>query len=73
VLTEIKASAGCRLLAEEFTAAGYAVHYPRPDPGEYGAMIISTVPAAASPSLATSPTATACTSPATTSSQTTPR
>ena len=29
VLTETKASAGCRLLAEEFTAAGYAVHYPR--------------------------------------------
>ena len=27
VLTETKASAGCRLLAEEFTAAGYAVHY----------------------------------------------
>ena len=26
VLSETKASAGCRLLAEEFTAAGYAVH-----------------------------------------------
>jgi len=46
VLTETKASAGCRLLAEEFTAAGYAVHYPQPGPGEYGTMIVSTVPAA---------------------------
>ena len=45
VLTETKGSAGCRLLAEEFTAAGYAVHYPLPAPGEYGAMIVSTVPA----------------------------
>ena len=45
VLTETKGSPGCRLLAEEFTAAGYAVHYPRPDPGEYRAMIVSTVPA----------------------------
>jgi exodeoxyribonuclease-3 len=45
VLTETKDSAGCRLLADEFTAAGYAVHYPRPGPGEYGTMIISTVPA----------------------------
>src|SRR5215469_6237078 len=43
VLTEAKASAGCRLLAEEFTAAGYAVHYPQPGPGEYGTMIVSTV------------------------------
>ena len=46
VLSETKASAGCRLLAEEFTAAGYAVHYPQPGPGEYGTMIVSTVPAA---------------------------
>jgi exodeoxyribonuclease III len=45
VLTETKASAGCRLLAEEFAAAGYAVHYPQPGPGEYGTMIVSTVPA----------------------------
>ena len=46
VLTETRASAGCRLLAGEFTAAGYAVHYPQPGPGEYGTMIVSTVPAA---------------------------
>ena len=45
VLTETKASAGCRLLAGEFTAAGYAVHCPQPGPGEYGTMIVSTVPA----------------------------
>jgi len=45
VLTETKASAGCLLLAEELTAAGYAVHYPRPGAGEYGTMIVSTVPA----------------------------
>jgi exodeoxyribonuclease III len=45
VLTETKDSAGCRLLADEFTAAGYAVHYPKPGPGEYGTMIIATVPA----------------------------
>jgi exodeoxyribonuclease-3 len=44
VLTETKASAGCRLLAGEFTAAGYAVHYPEPGPGEYGTMIVATVP-----------------------------
>ncbi len=30
VLTETKDSAGCRLLAGEFTAAGYAVHWPPP-------------------------------------------
>jgi exodeoxyribonuclease III len=45
VLTETKASAGCRMLAEEFAAAGYAVHWPDHGPGEYGAMIISTVTA----------------------------
>src|SRR5215469_4961338 len=44
VLTETKASEGCRLLAEEFTAAGYAVHQPQPGPGEYGTMIIAAVP-----------------------------
>jgi exodeoxyribonuclease III len=47
VLTETKASAGCRLLADAFTAAGYAVIYPRPDPGEYGVMIVSRVTATA--------------------------
>ena len=45
VLTETKASAGCRMLAEEFAAAGYAVHWPGHGPGEYGAMIVSTVAA----------------------------
>jgi exodeoxyribonuclease-3 len=34
-----------RLLAEAFTAAGYAVHWPEPGPGEYGTMIVSTVAA----------------------------
>ena len=45
VLTETKASAGCRMLAAEFTTAGYAVHWPDHGPGEYGAMIVSTVAA----------------------------
>jgi hypothetical protein len=44
VLTETKASAGCRLLVGAFTAAGYHVTYP--EPGEYGTMIISRVAAA---------------------------
>ena len=46
VLTETKASAGCRLLADAFTAAGYHVTYPEPGPGVYGTMIISRVAAA---------------------------
>jgi exodeoxyribonuclease-3 len=41
VLTETKASAGCRLLASAFTAAGWHVNYPIPDPGEYGVMILT--------------------------------
>lgn len=45
ILTETKASAGCRLLADAFTAAGYIVCYPEPGPGEYGTMIISKVAA----------------------------
>jgi exodeoxyribonuclease III len=45
VLTETKASAGCRLLADGFTAAGYAVHWPRAGPGEYGTMIVTAVAA----------------------------
>jgi exodeoxyribonuclease III len=45
VLTETKASTGCRLLAERFAAAGYQVAYPDPGPGEYGALIISKVAA----------------------------
>lgn len=47
VLTETKASAGCRLLADAFTAAGYTVIYPLPEPGEYGVMIVSRVAAMA--------------------------
>ncbi len=46
VLTETKASAGCQLLADAFTAARYHVTYPEPGPGEYGTMIISRVAAA---------------------------
>jgi len=34
VLTETKASAGCQLLADAFTAAGYAVAYAKPETGE---------------------------------------
>jgi exodeoxyribonuclease-3 len=45
ILTETKASAGCRLLADAFTTAGYAVCYPEPGPGEYGTMIVSKVAA----------------------------
>jgi exodeoxyribonuclease-3 len=43
VLTETKASTGCRLLADAFTAAGYAVVYAEPCPGEYGTVIVSKV------------------------------
>jgi exodeoxyribonuclease III len=43
VLTETKASAGCQLLADAFTAAGHTVAYPKPEPGEYGVMIVSRV------------------------------
>jgi hypothetical protein len=46
VLTETKASAGCQLLADAFTAAGYHVTCPQPGPGEYDTMIISRVAAA---------------------------
>jgi exodeoxyribonuclease III len=41
VLAETKDSAGCRLLADAFTAAGYHVAYPVPDNGGYGVMIAS--------------------------------
>jgi exodeoxyribonuclease-3 len=44
VLTETRASDGCRHLAEAFRTAGYAVHYPKPAPTEYGVMIISRLP-----------------------------
>jgi exodeoxyribonuclease III len=47
VLTETKASAGCRLLASAFTEAGWHVNFPVPGPGEYGTMIISRVRAEA--------------------------
>lgn len=45
VLTETKDSAGCRLLAEKFTAAGYHVAYPVPENGDYGVLIASKIPA----------------------------
>jgi exodeoxyribonuclease-3 len=41
ILTETKDSAGCRLLANAFTTAGYHVTYPVPDNGDYGVMIAS--------------------------------
>ncbi len=41
VLTETKDSAGCRLLADAFTAAGYHVAYAKPENGDYGVMIAS--------------------------------
>jgi exodeoxyribonuclease-3 len=41
VLTETKDSAGCRLLADAFTQAGFHVAYPKPDNGDYGVMIAS--------------------------------
>jgi len=43
VLTETKASVGCRLLADAFTTAGWHVNFPVPGPGEYGTMILSRV------------------------------
>jgi exodeoxyribonuclease-3 len=45
VLTETKDSAGCRLLADAFSRAGYHVSYPKPDNGDYGVMIASRVQA----------------------------
>ncbi len=46
VLTETKDSAGCRLVADAFTAAGYHVAYPKPESGDYGVMIASRLRAA---------------------------
>ncbi|MGH4010802.1 MAG: exodeoxyribonuclease III [Pseudonocardiaceae bacterium] len=43
VLTETKNSAGCRLLADAFSGAGYHVSYPKPENGDYGVMIASRV------------------------------
>ncbi|MGH3565289.1 MAG: endonuclease/exonuclease/phosphatase family protein [Pseudonocardia sp.] len=40
-LTETKATAGSKFLAEAFTAAGYAVTFPEHAPGELGVMIVS--------------------------------
>ena len=49
VLTETKASVGCKFLADAFTSAGYTVCFPEPGPGEYGAMIVTRVAAAPDP------------------------
>jgi exodeoxyribonuclease-3 len=49
VLTETKASVGCKLLADSFARAGYTVFFPQPDPGEYGTMIVTRVTAAPDP------------------------
>jgi exodeoxyribonuclease-3 len=45
VLTETKDSAGCRLLVDAFSRAGYHVSYPKPENGDYGVMIASRVQA----------------------------
>jgi exodeoxyribonuclease III len=47
VLTETKDSVGCQLLADAFSAAGWHVTFPVPEPGGYGVMIISRVQAEA--------------------------
>lgn len=47
---EIPAQVHLPVLADAFTAAGYAVACAEPDPGEYGTMIVSKV--AATPSCA---------------------
>lgn len=44
VLTETRASDGCRHLADAFRTAGWAVVYPKPGPAEYGVMIASRLP-----------------------------
>jgi exodeoxyribonuclease-3 len=49
VLTETKASAGCRLLVDGLTEAGWQVSYPVPEPGGYGVMIATTVRAEPGP------------------------
>ncbi len=49
VLTETKASAGCKLLADAFASAGYTVCFPQPGPGEYGTMIVARVAATPDP------------------------
>jgi exodeoxyribonuclease-3 len=49
VLTETKASAGCGMLREAFTAAGYMIAGDQPPPGGYGTMIVSRLPAQPDP------------------------
>jgi len=49
VLTETKASAGCRLLADAFAGTGHTVCFPQPGPGEYGTMIVARVAATPDP------------------------
>ncbi|MGH3881450.1 MAG: endonuclease/exonuclease/phosphatase family protein [Actinophytocola sp.] len=49
VLTETRASDGCRHLADAFRTAGYAVVYPKPGPTEYGVMIVSRLPVQVDP------------------------
>jgi exodeoxyribonuclease-3 len=49
VLTETRASDGCKHLADAFRTAGYAVLYPKPGPTEYGVMIVSKVPVQVDP------------------------
>ena len=46
VLTETADSQGCAFLAERFTAAGYSVTFPQPEPGERGVMIVHRLPTA---------------------------
>lgn len=41
VLTETRASDGCRHLADAFRTAGYSVAYPKPSPTEYGVLVAS--------------------------------
>jgi exodeoxyribonuclease-3 len=43
VLTETKDSAGCRLLADAFSTAGYHVAYPVPENGDYGVLIATKI------------------------------
>jgi exodeoxyribonuclease III len=45
VLTETRASDGCRHLADAFRTAGYVVLHPKPAPNEYGVMVVSRVEA----------------------------
>jgi exodeoxyribonuclease-3 len=49
VLTETRASEGCKHLADAFRTAGYAVLYPKPGPTEYGVMVVSKLPVQVDP------------------------